>query len=391
MPRLPSLFPRELEKSLKSAARQFGAVVVTGPRRAGKTFLLQHAFPDASYHLLEDPDLRARVKVDPRGWLDEIRTPAIIDEIQNAPELFAYIRSRIDREPRRKGQWLLTGSQDFSLMAGVTESMTGRAAVFQLLPLSYREVRSWDLLRGGFPEVLRRFSGARLWFRSYVQTYLERDVRSLRGVKDLGVFRRFLTLLATRNGQVLNRSDLAAPLGISVPTISEWIGVLETTGHILLVPPFFENLGKRLIKSPKVYWVDAGLVCFLLGIETQRQLERSPFLGSVFEGFVASEIVKNQINSGRSRELYFFRDQQGLEVDFLAPAPGGKVRLLEVKWTKTVTPAMAVPLIRLSATMRPGRAEAFIVHRASAGQGGRAVAPGVKLLSVEELLEEYSP
>jgi hypothetical protein len=225
--------------------------------------------------------------------LEEIKLPAIVDEIQNAPELFSYIRSMIDQGPRKPGRWLLTGSQDFSLMRGVSESMTGRAAVFGLLPLSYREIGSWDLIRGGFPEAVLRPRGSRLWFSSYVQTYLERDVRSIQAVKDLPTFRRFLTLLASRNGQVLNKTDLASPLGVSVPTISQWVGVLETTGHILLVPPFFENFGKRLIKSPKLYWLDSGLACFLLGIETKRELERSPFLGSIFEGFVASEIIKN--------------------------------------------------------------------------------------------------
>ncbi|MBI3184337.1 MAG: ATP-binding protein [Myxococcales bacterium] len=383
------VFTRELEKSLKAAARQFGALVVTGPRRAGKTFLLQHTFPGASYHLLEDPDVLAAVKADPRGWLDDVKTPAIVGEIQNAPELFSYVRTRIDQAPNRHGQWLLTGSQDFSLMAGVTESMTGRAAVFQLLPLSYRELRSWSLLRGGFPEVVKRPSAARPWFRSYVQTYLERDVRSLKAVKDLGTFRRFLTLLASRNGQLLNRTELAAPLGVSVPTVSEWVTVLETTGHVLLVPPYFENLGKRLVKSPKVYWVDPGLLCFLLGIDSPRQLEQSPFLGSIFEGFIAAEIIKNQVNAGRARELYFFRDQQGLEVDFLVPGPGAALWLVEAKWSKTLTPEMALPLQKLAAALKTRVPSAVIVHRApAAGRVLKAVARGVSALSVEELLEQ---
>jgi hypothetical protein len=228
-----------------------------------------------------------------------------------------------------------------------------------------------------------------VWFGSYIQTYLERDVRSLRAVKDLSTFRRFLALLASRHGQVLNKSDLAAPLGVSVPTITEWLGVLETTGQILVVPPFFENFGKRLIKSPKVYWMDPGLVCHLLGIETQRQLERSPFLGPVFEGFLAAEIVKNQVNRSRRREIYFFRDEQGLEVDFVVPASSGRVQLVEAKWSKTVTPDMAAPLRKLAAAIKGRSWEAIVVHRASrTGQRLTTVAPGVKAHTVEEFLTE---
>lgn len=378
---------RELGKQIRDAAKHFSVVVLSGARRTGKTFLLQHSFPRASYHLLEDPDVLARVKQDPRGWLEDVKTPAILDEIQNAPELLPYIRSIVDRSPRKPGQWFLTGSQDFSLMSGVTESMTGRAAVFQLTPFSYRELGSWNLLRGGFPEVVSHPKGMGVWFNSYIQTYLERDVRSLKAVKDLSTFRRFIALLASRHGQVLNKSDLAAPLGLSVPTISEWLSVLQTTGHVLLVPPYFENFGKRLIKSPKVYWMDPGLVCFLLGIETERQLEQSTFIGPVFEGFIASELVKNQMNRGRPREIYFFRDEQGLEVDFLLPAPAGKVMLVEAKWTKTVTPQMAASLLRLKSAIKRRPAEAALVHRASrTGQPIHALAPGVKTMTVEELL-----
>lgn len=381
------VFERELRRQLFKAARQFPAVLLSGPRRAGKTFLLRRTFPRASYHLLEDPDTLARVKADPRGWLEDVRTPAIVDEIQNAPELFRYIRSEIDRAPRRTGRWLLTGSQEFSLMAGVSESMAGRAAVLQLAPLSFRETGSWSLLRGGFPEVVLRPHARQLWFSSYVQTYLERDLRSLLAVRDLATFRRFLTLLASRNGQLLNRADLAAPLGVSVPTVSSWLSILETTGHLLLVPPFFENLGKRLIKSPKVYWIDSGLVCFLLGIASETELARSPFAGSVFEGFVAAEIVKSRQNRGLARQLYFFRDEQGLEVDFLTIGTAGRLHLIEVKWAKTIHPQDAGPLQRLMRAVKGRQVDASIVHRPTrAGAALHAVAPGVRALAVEEFL-----
>jgi predicted AAA+ superfamily ATPase len=332
----------------------------------------------------------ARARADPRGFLDEVRLPAILDEIQNVPELFGYVRARIDAAPRRHGHWLFTGSQEAPLMAGVTESMAGRAAIFQLLPLALGESPRVSLLRGGFPEVLSRPRAASIWFRSYVQTYLERDVRSLIAVRDLTTFRRFLALVASRIGQVLNKSDLAAPLGVTIPTIGAWLGVLETTAQILLIPPFYENLGKRLIKSPKLYFADSGLACHLLGIETERDFARSPFRGPLFESFVAAEIVKAQVNGGRARALYFFRDQQGLEVDFVVPKDVGRVRLVEVKASKTVFPADATNIGRLAQAM-VGRyeVESFVVHAASATAETRALRPGVRAVSLSDFIARF--
>jgi len=384
---------RELERVLARAVRNFPAIVLSGPRRAGKTYLLRRLFPQASYFLLEDPDLVARLRADPQGFLDAVTTPAILDEVQNVPEVFALVRSRIDRQPRRAGQWLLTGSQEAPLMQGVTESMAGRAAVLQLLPFSTRETPRVSVLRGGYPEALARPGGARLWFSSYLQTYLERDVRAVTAVKDLATFRRFLALVASRHGHVLNKTDLAAPLGVSVPTIAQWLSVLETTAQILIVPPFFENLGKRLIKSPKVYLADAGLACHLLGIDTAAELAKSPFIGTLFEGFIASEIVKAQANAGTRRELYYFRDQQGLEVDFLMPRRGGSMVLVECKASRSVTPAMAVALRQLGAAMKAkrGRAavEMLLVHQSpDAGTSTQAIAPGVQALAWQRFVAE---
>lgn len=363
------------------------------PRRAGKTWLLRLLFPKASYFLLEDPDVVARLRADPQGSLDAVKTPAILDEVQNVPEVFAFVRSRIDRQPRRAGQWLLTGSQEAPLMRGVSESMAGRAAVLQLLPLSSRETPKVSLLRGGFPEAVARPRGARLWFSSFLQTYLERDVLAVTAVRDLVTFRRFLALLASRHGQVLNKTDLAAPLGVSVPTITHWIGVLETTAQVLIVPPFYDNLGKRLIKSPKVYVAYSGLACHLLGIDTLEELARSPFLGALFEGFIASEILELQVNSGQRRELYHFRDEQGLEVDFVVPGRAGSIALVECKAARTVTPAMAAPMQRLAAAMKKKHpkgkaADRFLVHQApKSGIRTAAVAPGVRALPWQDFLE----
>jgi uncharacterized protein len=339
--------------------------------------------------LLEDPDVQARVRSDPRTLLEELRLPAIFDEIQNVPELFDYIRTQIDHAPRRMGQWLFTGSQEAPLMQGVSESMAGRAAILQLLPFSVAETPRVNLLHGGFPEVLANPNRRALWFSSYMQTYLERDVRGVTDVRDLATFRRFFAVLASRHGQILNRSDLAAPMGVSVPTINEWLNVLEITGQIILVPPYYENLGKRLIKSPKVYIGDSGLACYLLGIETQRELERSPFLGPLFEGYVASEILKSQVNRGRRKELYHFRDYQGLEVDFIfADAHGGRW-MLECKASKTVQPKMTAPLLSLGrAVTGPAQVRMTVVHRKSkTGPTTRALAPGVEALDFEAFVD----
>ncbi|MDH5640170.1 MAG: ATP-binding protein [Nitrospira sp.] len=385
---------RAMEDALVQAAKQFPSVVLTGPRRAGKTWLLRHAFPKAWYFLLEDPSVVARLRADPQGFLDGLKTPVILDEVQNVPEIFGLVRARIDQQPRRTGRWLLTGSQEAPLMQKVTESMAGRAAVLQLRPLSTRESHKVNLFLGGYPEVVARPGAARQWFNSYVQTYLERDVRAITMVKDLATFRRFLALVASRHGQVLNKTDLAAPLGVSVPTVTQWLGVLETTAQILLVPPFYENVGKRLIKSPKVYVADSGLACHLLGIDSPRELARSPFLGVLFEGFIAAEIVKAQVHAGRRPSLYYFRDEQGLEVDFLVPGPQGTVSLVECKATRTAMPSMAMPMQRLAQALKKKRPHGGAVEMSLVYQPSRsaiattALAPGVRALSWQTFVRD---
>ena len=382
---------RTMAHLLLEACRHYPAVVLTGPRRAGKTTLLRNLFPKAQYVLLEDPDIQVRVRNDPRAFLEDLQPPVIFDEIQNIPELLDYVRTLIDTHPRRMGQWLFTGSQEAPLMRGITESMAGRAAILQLLPFSLEETPKVNLLYGSFPEVLARPKSRGLWFASYLQTYLERDVRALTNVRDLITFRRFLALLASRHGQMLNKTDLAAPLGVSVPTIGDWLHILEATGQIILVPPYFENFGKRLVKSPKVFWGDSGVACYLLGINSLAELERSPFLGPVFEGFIAAEILKSQINRGMRKELYYFRDQQGLEVDFLLPRPNAGVWLVEAKASKTVRPAMAAPLLSLQRSMRKRPSRAIVVHRKSRSEvTTSALAPGVAAYDVERFVQELT-
>ena len=382
---------RQIVPFLLSALRRFPAVVITGPRRSGKTTLLRSALPHAQYVLLEDPDIQDRIGRDPRAFLDSLRPPVIFDEIQNSPQLLDYVRTLVDAKPRRMGQWLFTGSQEAPLMQGITESMAGRAAILQLLPFSQAETAKADPLLGGFPEVVLRPRGRELWFASYLQTYIERDVRLITSVRNLPAFRRFLSLVASRHGQMLNRSDLAAPLGVSVPTVSEWLRILEITGQVILVPPYFENFGKRMVKSPKVYWGDTGLACHLLGIQTQAELERSPFLGSIFEGFVAAEILKSQVNRGQRKELYYFRDQQGLEVDFLVPQPNARFWLVEAKASKTVHPSMAAPMLALTRAAGDRVTRRLVVYRKPrTGPAFTALTKGVEALTLEQFSAEIN-
>lgn len=339
---------RRISAALLRAMEHFPAIVLTGPRRAGKTFLLRHLFPQATYVQLEDPDTLLAVKEDPRSFLSGLTLPAIIDEVQKVPELFAYVRSRIDAQPEMKGRWILTGSQESLLMEGVSESMAGRAAILRLAPFSFVEDARVSPFAGGYPEALAAGEGATLWYSSYVQTYLERDVRTILAVRNLSTFHRFLKVVAARHGQMLNKTALASPLGISVPTLSEWLNVLEMSGIIALLPPYYRNAGKRLVKTPKLYFLDSGLVCHLLGIRSEAALTDSPFAGAVFEGFVVAEALKAQWARGEEGEVYYFRDEQGLEVDLVVPLSEDAVSLIECKSSATVSPGMSLPMRNLA-------------------------------------------
>ncbi len=379
---------RIIEKEISKAAELFSALLLTGPRRSGKTTMLRRLFPAANYVLLEDADTVARVRADPRSFLEGLTTPVIIDEIQHVPELFTYIRSRIDAEPEVKGRWMLTGSQEAPLMAGVSESMAGRAAIFSLWPMSMEEAPEITMLSGGFPEVLAMPEARDTWFRSYIQTYLERDVRGLTSIRDLTTFRRFMGILASRCGQMLNKTDIAAPLGVTVPTITQWLSILEVTGQILLVPPYYENFGKRLVKTPKLYFCDPGLACHLVGVRDEDTLQHSVFLGALFEGLVATEIIKHRMNRNLDRGLYYFRDKPGLEIDFVVDCGNRRLLLIEAKATRTPRPEDAKSIERLSGAISGYEVRSMVVHQSSATHAHpvRMLARGIEAVTVNQLV-----
>lgn len=369
---------RILEKVIKRAMKTFPAVVITGPRQSGKTTILKTLFSKThSFVSLEDPNTRIRAKEDPIGFLNANPPPVIFDEIQYVPELFSYIKTRID-ERRLPGQWLFTGSQNFTLMQGVSESLAGRVAVLSLLPFSFsekigraekaKEITKWIssfpsltyssslslaeyILRGNYPEIASNQKVDRqLWCSSYIATYLERDIRNLAHVGDLSQFEIFLRLCATRTGQILNLSDLARDVGISVPTAKRWISLLETGHQIYLLYPYYRNIGKRLIKSPKLYFNDTALASYLLGLHDKETLLKSPHFGSLFETMVITDILKRFLHFGQMPSFYYFRTRDGLEIDCVVEL-GEALHLFEIKSSATILPKHASSLLKLHAEL----------------------------------------
>lgn len=379
---------RTLAPVLLRASREFPAVVLTGPRQSGKTTLLRRLFPRAGYVSLEPLDVRAAAQADPRGFLALHPPPVILDEVQHAPDLLPYLKELIDARRSARGRWLLTGSQNLALGAQVGETLAGRAAVLQLLPLSRRELDGapdrplpWEraaakargpgvahgalwssIVRGGYPELaLARRRDATLWHRSYLQTYLERDVRGLRQVGSLTEFRAFLVMLAARSGQLLNMADLARDLGVALNTVKAWIGVLEATYQIVVLRPWFANIGKRLVKTPKVYFTDSGILCHLLGFESARAAATSPLAGAIFETAVIGELFRALVHRGAAPRLGFFRSATGLEVDVIVEH-GGAVVPIEIKASATPRPAMAASIEALRGYLGERLGRGFVVH-----------------------------
>ncbi len=380
---------RTIEPIILRAVKEFPVTVLTGPRQSGKTTLLKRLFGGQyRYVSLEAPDVRMAATGDPRGFMGIYPPPVIFDEAQYVPELLPYIKEKIDAAREKPGQYIITGSQNLLLLARVTESLAGRAAILRLLPLTWREAEGrpqkplpWErtgaeaaetqvstqtlwhrFLRGGYPELVAHPKrDAYLWHSAYVQTYLERDVRTLRQIGDLTQFQSFLRALASRSAQLLQLSDLSRDLGVAVNTTRAWLSVLEATHQVMVLRPYFANVGKRLVKTPKVYFTDVGTLCYLAGLKDPAHAASGPMGGAILETAVITEIYKTLVHRGTDPQMYFWRTSSGTEVDALIESDQRLVPI-EIKLSSTPRPAMASGIKAFLDDFRDRAAPGYVVH-----------------------------
>ena len=333
---------REIADKILSLGRLKKVILLTGPRQTGKSSLLKKLFPKLKYINLDKPSTAYRAEHSGEDFLKELGSPVIIDEIQNAPSLFRHIKYFVDRYRDKK--FFLTGSQKFTLMAQASESLAGRVALLDLHSLSLAELKKHFKLKlnqnklielmfkGGYPELWSKKLDIEDFFSNYISTYLQKDIRQIINVKNLYDFEKFMTLLASRVSQLLNYNKLAVDVGLSSVTIKTWINALEASNVVFILKPFYKNLGKRLVKSPKIYFTDSGLLCHLIGFRNKEELKNSSLLGRLFENFVLGQILREKGNKGKRPNLFFYRDQWGRELDFVQPV-GEKIHLYECKWS----------------------------------------------------------
>ena len=350
------MITRAITKVLEKSARQYPVVTVLGPRQSGKTTLAKSTFPEYAYANLEDPELRLLARNDPKEFLERFAAPVIIDEVQRVPELLSYIQVRVDETPDAKGSYVLTGSQQLNLRATITQSLAGRTALLKLLPLALTELAAAGISRtrdeyifeGFMPRHYNEDLDPVSLYRNYYETYVERDVSQLLSLRNRPAFELFLKLLAGRIGQVVNLHALSGEVGVSSTTLKEWVSVLEASFVVFRLPPYFENFGKRFIKSPKLYFTEIGLAAYLLEIRSSSHVARDPLLGNLFENMVVIEALKARYNSGCDADMYFFRDQSGFEVD-LVKSEHRQLTPIEIKAARTFSPDFISALKKFSA------------------------------------------
>ncbi|MFA5880148.1 MAG: ATP-binding protein [Candidatus Margulisiibacteriota bacterium] len=333
---------REIESAIIETAQKYPVLTITGPRQSGKTTLVKMLFPEHTYISLENPDIRDFALNDPRGFFNANQGALILDEIQQAPLLLSYLQEIVDNT-KNNAQFILTGSQQFELMKGVTQSLAGRTALIKLLPFNFNEIQNYSqkkepldyyLLKGFYPRIWDHDLPPYKAYMDYFETYIQRDLRQLILIKELSLFRKFVRLCAGRIGQIFQANNLANEVGVSLHTINSWLSILETSYIIFLLPPYYENLGKRLIKSPKLYFYDVGLAAYLLGIEDQIQLGRDRLRGALIENLVIMELIKKRFNQLKDINLYFYRDQAQKEIDVLIKK-ADRLNLVEIKASST--------------------------------------------------------
>ena len=341
-----AIIPRQITAAITSLLPKYPILAITGPRQSGKTTLLKEAFPAYRYVSLENPDNRAYATDDPVGFLKTYDGQVIFDEVQRTPALFSYLQTTVD-DSGQMGQFILSGSQNFHLIERITQSLAGRVALFKLLPFDASELKSEGLLKdwksmmvqGFYPAVYDRDLDPSIFYANYLQTYIDRDVATLTNVQDMRRFRNFIGLCATRNAQLLNLSNLANECGISQPTAKSWLSILESSYVIFLLQPYYENFSKRIVKTPKLYFYDVGLVAFLLGLRSSDRLNDQALIGSLFENLVVADIIKKNHHGYQLQDYWFWRDANGHEVDLLTNRAGG-FDIFEIKATQTILPKL---------------------------------------------------
>ena len=338
------MIKRTAEARLIKLAKTFRSVAVVGPRQSGKTTLCRAVFPQKPYVSLENPDTLEFATSDPRGFLSQFKSGAILDEVQRAPQLFSYLQQVLD-ETKKKGLFILTGSNNFLLQQNITQTLSGRIAYIQLLPLSLQELKeskkiktgyTWHILSGGYPEVIAKKINPADWYGHYITTYVERDVRQLKNISNLSKFIKLLKLCAGRTGQLLNLTALSNDCGIDQKTVAAWLSVLQSSFIIYLLKPYHTNFNKRITKTAKLYFYDTGVACSLLGISNAKQITTHAAKGALFENLVISELLKERFNAGAADNLYYWRDKTGNEVDVLMDN-AGKLTAIEMKAGETIS------------------------------------------------------